>query len=692
MKKETHSSTPLLELDHLAVTFYTPQGTVHAVRETSLKIQRGEVLGLVGESGCGKSTIAWAIMGYFQSLVHMEGTIRFKGKSFTEMPPSELRGLRGRRIAMVYQDVVSSLNPTMRVGPQLEEVLRENLNMGKQQARHRVIELFENVNLAEPERVGQRYPHELSGGMQQRVVIAMALACDPELLIMDEPTTGLDVTTEATILDLISELRQRVNAGIIWISHNLGIIARIADRVAVMYAGQIVEQAPVKALFRNPSHPYTVGLLNCVPGSTAITEARTKLATIPGTVYDSKQPTTNTCLFEPRCSITQDSCKSEIPQFFDAGDHHQSRCSYWSDVRPDIWGKHEPVIKAPEQTKAKPLLTVTRLQHFYGREQHKIPFIGPVGLPPVRAVVDANFNVGPKQTVGIVGESGSGKSTVARNVVGLLSRSGGDIHLQGALLEPRVEKRSRKHRAELGIIFQNPAAALNPKLHVRHSILRSLWKFPKLRGRVARERAAQLLESVGMDASYLGRLPSELSGGQQQRIALAAALAGDPQLIVADEPVSALDVSVQAQVLNLLREEQQNNNISYIFISHDLGVVRYMADEIIVLYAGHIAESGPANSILKPPSHPYTETLLSAIPVPDPEVIPSRIRLDGPVPSLRQIFKGCFFAGRCPRKIGPVCDGVMPPTIVNPNSPSHIIYCHIPLEQLSEIQTTSTDL
>ncbi len=689
MKKGEAYSDLLLEVDRLAVTFYTPQGAVHAVREASFNVRRGEVLGLVGESGCGKSTVALAIMGYLPGHSHLGGGISFEGKNIDKMTPSELQSLRGKRIAMVYQDALSSLNPTMPVGPQVEEVLRTHLGMKKNAASRRVAELFDSVHLPEPERVGRRYPHELSGGMQQRVLIAMALACNPDLLLMDEPTTGLDVTTEATILDLVSELKQKVNAGIIWISHNLGVIARIADRVAVMYAGQIFEKAPVKVIFKNTCHPYTVGLLNCVPEPPTAAGARTKLASIPGSVYDPKKPTIDACLFAPRCPIAQPICDALTYKLFDGGDSHQSQCYFWRDVRPDLWGEAETQKIAPPREEAEPLLEVKGLRHFYGQAQRRLPFVGPVGQAPVRAIVDVDFDVEPGHTIGIVGESGSGKSTIARNVVGLLARTKGNLRLHGELLAKKVEHSTARQRAGIGIVFQNPASSLNPKLPIKHSLMRSLWKFAHLHGAQAQERTVALLESVGMNSSHMERLPSELSGGQQQRIALAAALAGNPDLIVADEPVSALDVSVQAQVLNLLQRKQQADGISYIFITHDLGVVRYVSDEILVIYAGHVAERGPAERTLKPPSHPYTEALLSSVPIPDPEAPASSIRLSGGVPSLREAFKGCFFAGRCPRKIGAICDTVPPPARVDPQSHHHIIVCHIPLYQLAEMQKRS---
>ena len=684
VEPETDQTELLVQVDRLAVTFYTPRGTVRAVREASLEVRRGELVGLVGESGCGKSTMAFAIMGYLPGTASVDGSILFEGKDIAHMGASELRHLRGNRMAMVYQDPATSLNPTMRVGPQLEDVLREHLGLGSKQARSRTAELFESVGLADPERIGKRYPHELSGGMQQRVVIAMALACDPDLLIMDEPTTGLDVTTEATILDLVVDLKQRINAGILYVSHNLGVIARVADRVVVMYAGQTVEQAPVRELFKSPKHPYTMGLLSCVPQPPMENGTVVKLSSIPGSVYPAGEPAAEACLFALRCPMAQDSCRDEPPKVFDAGDSRQSRCFFWGDVRPKIWGEAEPRDES-QRAGAEPVLTARHLRRFYGRWQRKYLLFGPRVRPPVRAVTDVDFEVGSGRTLGIVGESGSGKTTVARVVVGLVARDRGEIRLRGEELAPPVEGRTHKQRAALRMVFQNPTASLNPKVPVRHAILRSLRKFARLGRRDSRKRAVELLEAVGLDPAYLDRRPGELSGGEQQRVALAGAFAANPDLIVADEAVSALDVSVQAQVLNLLGEHQREEGTSYIFISHDLGVVRYVSDDILVLYAGHVAESGPAECVLNSPSHPYTEALLSAAPVPDPDVTPSMIRLEGAVPTLHGRFQGCFFAGRCPRKIGPICDETPPPARTGPDSPDHIINCHIPVEELDAL-------
>ena len=695
------SEAPLMQVEDLAVTFYSPNGTFRAVRDASLEIARGEVLGLVGESGCGKSTVAFAMMGYLPGTAEVEGAVRFEGVDITSLSTSELMELRGNRIAMVYQDPVTSLNPSMRIGPQVEEVLLQHLDMDSDAARARSVELFDSVGLADPDRIGRRYPHELSGGQQQRVVIAMALACDPHLLIMDEPTTGLDVTTEATILDLIVELKDRVNAGILFVSHNLGVIARVADRVAVMYAGEIVEQAPVRELFKNPSHPYTAGLLSCVPQPPGDDGVERQLSSIPGTVFDAQTEQAEECLFAPRCPLAQESCTMQSPPLVAAGVNghphpipsrergqaeHLSRCFFHEDVESDIWGEALARVEKPQERDAEPVLNIDGLRKFYGGGRKKYILFGPPVNPPVRALNGMDMRIGSGRTTGIVGESGSGKSTAARAIVGLEPKDRGDLQLHGQDLEGDVHDRTEDQRSAMRMVFQNPTASLNPKLPVGHTIVRALRKFAGLNRQQSNERAGELMDAVGLDPSFLDRQPTELSGGQQQRVALASAFAANPDLVVADEAVSALDVSVQAQVLNLLEDHQRESGNSYVFITHDLGVVRYISDDILVLYAGHVAEYGPSKAVLSVPSHPYTEALLSAAPVPDPDAEPTHIRLEGSVPTQRGAFTGCFFAGRCPRKLGDICDTTPPPTQRGPNGDNHFINCHIPISELESVQ------
>ena len=688
MNHADNSDAPIIQLENLAVTFQTPRGAFRAVRSASLEIARGEVVGLVGESGCGKSTVAFAMMDYLPDTANVEGAVRFEGMDISQFTDAELREIRGNRIAMVYQDPTTSLNPSMRVGPQIEEVLKQHLDMDSEAASSRAVELFESVGLADPERIGRRYPHQLSGGMQQRVVIAMALACDPHLLIMDEPTTGLDVTTEATILDLIVELKDRVNAGILFVSHNLGIIARVADRVAVMYAGEIVEEAPVRELFNNPSHPYTAGLLSCVPQPPGDDGIERQLRSIPGSVFDAQMEQTNSCLFAPRCPIARETCLSSSPSLASISSNgHTARCFYNDEVNDGIWGDLLERVHKPASKETTPALYAEDLRKFYGGGRRKYILFGPPVRPPVRALVDVDMRVDGGRTLGIVGESGSGKSTAARAIVGLEARDGGDLQLRGQELEGDVEDRTSDQRSAMRMVFQNPTASLNPKLPIKHAINRALRKLAGVRRGEIQERAEELMNAVGLDPMYLDRLPSELSGGQQQRVALASAFAANPDIVVADEAVSALDVSVQAQVLNLLEERQRETGNAYVFITHDLGVVRYVSDDILVLYAGHVSEYGPSEAVLSSPSHPYTEALLSAAPIPDPDAEPTHIRLEGSVPTLRSAFKGCFFAGRCPRKIGDICDTEPPPEQRGPGGDSHMINCHIPIEELERLQT-----
>ncbi len=689
MNEKRQDGVPLLQVDHLAVTFYTPRGSFRVVRDVSFTIQRGEVLALVGETGCGKSISAFAIVGYLLPFhpgeARVDGTILFEGKDITHMSVSEIQQVRGNRIAMVYQNPGTSLNPTMRVGSQMEEVLREHLGMDSRQARQRTAELFDSVGLAEPDYIGRRYAHQLSGGMQQRVMIAMALACEPDLLIMDEPTTSLDVTTEATIIDLMVDLKQRVNAGILFVCHNLATVARVADRVAVMYAGQIIEQAPASELFKNSKHPYATGLLQCVPQPPSESGMVTKLRSIPGGTFSPEEANLQACLFAPRCPMAQNICRTEAPQMFDAGHNHQSRCFFWNNDHKEIWGDPEPREEGYSET-SEVVLQAKGLQRFFGQWQRKYLLFGPRVRPPVRAVTNIDFEVRSGRTLGIVGESGCGKTTTARLVMGLTARQRGEIQMHGEELAPQVEGRTHEQRAALRMVFQNPTTSLNPKLPARHAIVRSLQKLAHLSRKDSRERAAELARAVRLEPAYLDRRPDELSGGEQQRIALAATFAGEADLIIADEAVSALDVSVQAQVLKLLEDHQRETGTAYIFISHDLGVVRYISDDILVLYAGHVAESGPTECVLNVPSHPYTEALLSAAPVPDPDDVPTRTRLSGAVPTLRERFQGCFFAERCPRKIGPTCDQTPPPVRIAPGSPDHIIYCHIPMDKLTTMQ------
>lgn len=701
---------PVLAIDQLSVAYATREGLVEAVRDVSLRVNAGETLGIVGESGCGKSTLAYAVMGYLAENGQITaGSIRLRGRELIGLPPGELRRLRGARMAMVYQDPATALNPSMIVGAQVAEAYQTHSGASWQDAWRRAVEMLGRVGLPDPAQIARRYPHQLSGGQQQRAVIAMALINNPDLLIMDEPTTGLDVTTEALILDLINVLKQEFGAATLYISHNLGVIAQVCDRVAVMYAGEVVEEADVATLFSAPRHPYTVGLLSCVPR--LATSKAVRLRPIPGHLPPPAARPTG-CVFAPRCTLSRGYCHEVAPELLTTDRPGQrARCHFWTEV--PAWAQREArtgeepagAVGDMQPTSAgsrsrlgrvEPLLEVRELHRYYGgsagitgRLLPPIGLIGLVGLvgkdtPPVRAVDGVSFTLAAGETLALIGESGCGKTTLARTVAGLLSPSSGSIRFLGHDVSCTAERRPAALHRFLQMVFQNPDSSLNPRHTVGAILERPLRLFLGLRGTAARQRAMELLQAVQLDPSYYHRYPGQLSGGEKQRISIARAFAGEPRLVICDEAVSALDVSVQAAILNLLATLQAERGTAYLFISHDLGAVRYLADRIAVMYLGRIVEIGRTEDLFHPPYHPYTEALLSAIPEPDPHQKRQRIRLEGPVPSPAERPTGCPFAGRCPRYLGSICDDVPPP--VQDAGNGHHIACHIPLPELAELQ------
>ncbi len=682
-------SDTVLRIGNVSVEYTTRKGAVTAVRDVSLEIRRGETFGVVGESGSGKSTLAFAVVGYLSSNGRVTaGRIEYQGHDLLGMSRRDLDRLRGAKIAMVYQDPMSSLNPSIQAGEQVAEVLRVHDAMSSKTAWARTLELFEAVNMPEPEAIAHRYPHQISGGQQQRVLIAMALACNPDLLIMDEPTTGLDVTTEAHILDLIDALKKRFSSAILYISHNLGVIARISDRVGVMYAGQIVEQGSVREVFKQQLHPYTAGLLECIPSPDFGRKDRS-LSVIRGIIPDISQ-LPDGCVFEPRCPYARERCRQEQPHLVEVTRGHHSRCFYWqeqeqtrqADLRKRQSAQPATPIEATTGT-AEPLLAVNQLVKEYVSSNKLLGVFGTKTV--VHAVDDISLSVSPNETLAVVGESGCGKTTVARCVVGLIDPTKGTVRFRGKDVTGSVASRDRDMRRRLQMVFQNPDSTLNPRCFIADALIRPLELFRGLKGRAAREAASELLQSVRLDDRYLDRLPNQLSGGEKQRVAIARAFATDPDLVVCDEPVSALDVSVQAAILNLLADLQTKHATAYMFISHDLSVVRYLADRVAVVYLGKICEVGPVDQVFAPPYHPYTEALLSAVPRLDPDAEVSRIRLEGPVPSAANPPSGCAFHTRCPRKVGPVCEQKAPPGQVG--AEEHTVFCHIPLAQLSTLQS-----
>ncbi|HVO89958.1 MAG TPA: ABC transporter ATP-binding protein [Casimicrobiaceae bacterium] len=687
------ASEEVLRVAGLCVEYTTRRGKVRAVRDVSFALHRSETFGVVGESGSGKSTLAFAIMGYLSANGAVTaGSIKYQGRELLAMSRRELDHLRGARIAMVYQDPMSALNPSITVGDQVAEALLAHESLGRDAARARTRELFAAVNMPDPARIARRYTHQLSGGQQQRVVIAMALACNPDLLIMDEPTTGLDVTTEAQILDLVAALKRRFSSAILYISHNLGVIARVSDRLGVMYAGQMVEQGPVRQVFARQLHPYTAGLLESLPNLDFGRKARS-LKLIPGMIPDLNDLPPG-CAFAPRCRYVRDRCRQEAPPLVDVGAEHRSRCFFWREQElersasrdaAEVSSLSASAARAPtEATHA--LLEVRDLSRDYVDSNKVLGVFGTERV--VKALDGVAMSLQRNETLAVVGESGCGKTTLARCIVGLVPPTQGTIAFDGAPLPGVAAERSRETRRRLQIVFQNPDSTLNPRRSIGDALRRPLRLFRGLRGSDATRAALQLLRAVRLDERYLDRLPNQLSGGEKQRVGIARAFATDPDLVVCDEPVSALDVSVQAAILNLLGELQARDRTAYLFISHDMSVVRYLADRVAVLYLGRVCETGPVERVFAAPFHPYTEALLSAVPVPDPDAEVNPIRLEGPVPSAANPPSGCPFHTRCPRKVGTICEQQVPPA--RQGADGHIIVCHIALDQLLAMQAGSS--
>ncbi len=677
---------PVLQVEHLEVIYTTRAGPVKAVRDVSFEIWPGDALGLVGESGCGKSTLALAIMNYVaKNAAVTAGRILFCGQDVVQKSGRELNHIRGNEIAMVYQDPMAALNPSLRIGRQLTEVLVEHKVSRGVEARDECIRMLERVHMPDPPAIMERYRHQLSGGQQQRVLIAMALLTNPALLIMDEPTTGLDVTVEAGILDLISELKHEFDSTILYISHNLGVISRVADRVAVMYAGELVEGGSVRDIFLGPQHPYTLALLGCIPKISASRQPRT-LQPIRGRVPVLHE-TPRGCVFEPRCDRARERCRLEHPDIVRTADEHLARCFYADSPHPaELKALRAALADAEPSPGGEDLiLKIEGLKTYYkAQEQGLAGLAGRRKKGFVKAVDDVNLTAWKQSTLGIVGESGCGKTTLAKCVAGLVSPNAGKMDFIGIDVARVVEQRPVELLKELQMIFQNPDSTLNPRRSIGEAIARPLRLFRTVPSSEIRNEVVRLLEAVRLGEEYYDRLPRQLSGGEKQRVALARAFAGRPTLVLCDEPLSSLDVSVQAAVMNLLLEFQQEYGTAMLFISHDLSVVYQLCDYVAVMYLGQFCEIGPTEALFEPPYHPYTEALLSAVPIPDPSVERTNIRLSGTVPSALDPPSGCRFHTRCPRKIGPICEREPPPW--RGITEGHRIYCHIDIEELRAVE------
>jgi peptide/nickel transport system ATP-binding protein len=666
---------PALELRNLDVVYRVRGKDRQVLHDVSLTIERGRSYGLVGESGCGKSTAALAIIRYLPRNGRVSsGEILIGARNVVELSGADLRRLRAEDVGIVYQNPGAALNPGIRVGRQVAEVFTVRGVDGKE-ARGRALEVLRTVQIADPDSVMERYPHQLSGGMQQRVVIAMALAKDPALLILDEPTTGLDATVEAEVLDLITKLQSEFDTAVLFISHNLGVIAKMCERVGVLYAGRLVEEGDAETVLRDPRHPYTVGLIRCIPRG-GVRKDHGRLDTIPGFLPNLGEDRPG-CIFTDRCALAQPICSTDDPPPYQVGSRHTSRCHFHERAselpRREAADLELPVV----DRRVDPVVRFDELGKVFQQRGHS-----------VHALEDVSAAIWPGETLGLVGESGSGKTTLARTLLGLVAPTTGTVELGGRTLPPQLSKRTREDVRALQIVFQNPDSALNRRHTVRRILRRALKKLARLRGSAAETRMNDLMHSVRLAERYVSARPAQLSGGLKQRVAIARAFAGEPRLVVCDEPTSALDVSVQAAILNLLVELQAERGVSYLFISHDLGVVRYLSDRIAVLYLGRLQELGPAEVVFDGPHHPYTEALLSAVPTIDGGGR-ERIRLAGEIPSAANPPSGCVFHTRCPRKLGEVCEQEEPPLLEV--EPDHFMRCHIPIEELRRLQQERKD-
>jgi len=652
-------TAPVLAVDQLGISYRRRGRWLPAVLDVTLDLLPGEAVGVVGESGCGKSTLAMAALGYLPGNARVDGgDVRIEGRSLTAMSAEELRRLRGASVAAVYQNPGAALNPSITVGAQVAEVYRLHAGHSREQARDAAEEMLGRVRIPAPGGVLDRYPYQLSGGMQQRVVIAMALAGDPSLLILDEPTTALDATVQAEILDLFALLRDDFRAAMLFISHDLGVVQFVCDRVGVMYAGEMVEQGEATAVFERPRHPYTASLIDCIPDIDT-RKGDTRLAAIPG-IPPALGARPEGCAFAPRCPIARQECAASPPPLRDLGGGRHSRCLF-PDETAARGGNRRPVDSAGGPAGA-PVLNVQGVSLSYGH---------------TRVLRDIGLTVRRAQTVALVGESGSGKTTLARAITGLATPESGSVALGDLVLRASAGRRSHHVRQRLQMVFQSPDGTLNPSHRVGGILGRAVRVLAGVNRRAARDRVGSLLDDVALERALAQRRPTQLSGGQRQRVAIARAFAGSPELVILDEPTSALDVSVQAAILDLLLALQQRDGVAYLFISHDLAVVRYLADRVAVMYLGEIVEEGPVEAVFGGHCHPYTEALIAAVPRPGGGQ--SRVRLAGHNPGPDARPAGCPFHTRCPY-VHEACRRETPPW--RTPREAHRIRCHLPLDEM----------
>ncbi len=678
---------PILEIDKLSISFFTRLREIPAVMDFSCTVQPGEAMGLVGESGCGKSTVALGVMqdlGVNGRIVG--GSIKFKGKDLAEMSADELRDVRGNEIAMIYQEPMASLNPAMRIGKQLMEVPMIHEGVGEKEAYDRALEVVTDVKLPDPARILNSFPHQLSGGQQQRIVIAMALMSKPSLLILDEPTTALDVTVEAAVVELVKDLGKKYGTSMLFISHNLGLVLETCDRICVMYSGEAVETGSIKDVFDEMQHPYTQALFRSIPLPGADKNAR-PLVAIPGN-FPLPHERPQGCNFGPRCDYFEDGrCNvGDIKmETVPGNDRHGSRCVKFKEID---W--NAPITLGEQKEKAEPgnvVLKMDNLKKYY--EVAASALFGGANKKVVKANETLSFEARESETLAIVGESGCGKSTFAKVLMGLETATDGKILLDNhEIQDVPIEARDTKTISNVQMVFQNPFDTLNPSMTVGRQIIRALEIFGIGNTEEERkQRMLELLDLVKLPREFAGRMPRQLSGGQKQRVGIARAFAGDARIVVADEPVSALDVSVQAAVTDLLMEIQRENKTTLLFISHDLSIVRYLSDRVMVMYLGHVVELGSTDQVFAPPYHPYTEALLSAVPIADTKIEKQHIVLEGDIPSAMNPPPGCPFQTRCRWKSdvpGGLCEKEVPP--VRHLADGHQVKCHLADDILARME------
>lgn len=678
---------PVLEINNLSISFFTRLQEIPAVMDFSVTVQPGEAVGLVGESGCGKSTVA---LGVMQDLGKngrvVGGSIKFKGQDLGKMSEAELRGIRGSEIAMIYQEPMASLNPAMKIGRQLMEVPMIHQRMSEKEAFERALQVVTDVKLPDPRRILGSYPHQLSGGQQQRIVIAMALMSEPALLILDEPTTALDVTVEAAIVELVRDLGRKYGTSMLFISHNLGLILDTCDKICVMYSGEAVERGSITDVFDHMQHPYTQALFRSIPLPGADKNTH-PLVAIPGN-FPLPHERPPGCNFGPRCDYFEAGrCDASVVAMADVAgsDGHASRCVKFRDID---WNAPVAIGEQKEKNKVgKVVLKIDNLKKYYEVAANAI--FGGGDKKVIKANETLTFEARESETLAIVGESGCGKSTFAKVLMGLETATGGSIQLDGRNIEHiSIEDRDTKLISDIQMVFQNPFDTLNPSMTIGRQIIRALEVFGVGNNEAERRaRMLELLDLVKLPREFAGRMPRQLSGGQKQRVGIARAFSGGARIVVADEPVSALDVSVQAAVTDLLMEIQRKEKTTLLFISHDLSIVRYLSDRVMVMYLGHVVELGTTDQVFSPPYHPYTEALLSAVPIADTSIKKKRIVLEGDIPSAMNPPSGCPFQTRCRWKSqvpGGLCDTEVPPMRMLPGE--HQMKCHLSDEILATME------